>query len=176
MKTLDNKKQIVKDLVNDFKEASAIYLYDYTGINVAKDNALRNILNEQGVKYKAVKNTLLKRVFEELGISGLDENLVGATSVMIGETEDPMLPARLLVDFLKKNPEALATKAINFDGSIMPGSELAEIAKMPTREELLGQIVSMAMGPGANLVAILNGPGATIAGQLKALEEKLQQG
>lgn len=176
MKTLDNKKEIVENLVNEFKEASAIYLFDFTGLDVAKDNALRNILNTNKVKYKAVKNTLLKRVLAELNVQGLDDNLIGSTSIMVGEIDDPMLPARLLVDFLKKNPNALTPKAVNFDGSVMAGSELENISKMPTRVELLGQIVSMAMGPGANLVAILNGPGSTIAGQLKSLEEKLQQG
>lgn len=175
MKTTENKQLTVDKLASEFEGASAIYLLNYQGMTVAKDNALRNNLRKKGVKYRAVKNTLLERVLDKMGIKGLEANLVGATSIMIGSTEDPMLPARELVEFHKANPDFLSAKAISMDGNILPGSELVNVSKMPGRKELLGQIASMILGPGASLVAIIKGPGSTIASQLKALEEKLEK-
>lgn len=175
MKTLADKQTTVDTLFKEFDGAAAIYLINYQGITVEKDNALRMNLRGKGIVYRAVKNTVLKRVLEKMGVSGLDQFLEGATSVMIGQTEDPMMPARELVDFHKANPDFLSSKCITLDGNVLPGSELDNVAKMPGRVELLGQIVSLALGPGATLVALVKGPGSTIAGQIKALEEKLEK-
>jgi large subunit ribosomal protein L10 len=167
------KVALVDSLVNDLQKAAAVYLLNFQGITVDKDNALRKNLRSKGIYYRAVKNTLLKIALEKIGVQGLDGYLTGSTSVMVGTAEDPMLPAREVVEFHKANPDFLAVKGINLDGSALPGAEVENLAKMPGKQELLAQIVSIALTPGANLVALLKGPGSTIAGQLKALEEKL---
>jgi|ADurb_Total_1213_FD_contig_101_238942_length_1473_multi_3_in_0_out_0_2 large subunit ribosomal protein L10 len=175
MKAVVKKQATVEALAGEFQEAMAVYLLNYQGLTVEKDNALRKAMRAKGVKYRAVKNTLLKRVLEKMGVTGMDEYLIGATSVMIGTAEDPMQPAREIVDFHKANPGFLSVKGISLDGSAMAGSEVENLSKMPGKKELLGQIVSIVLGPGANLVALFKGPGSTIAGQVKALEEKLEK-
>ena len=168
------KQEKVNTLAKEFETASAIYLLDFERITVAQDNALRMNLRKKGVAYRAVKNRLIKEAFKKANISGLDSYLRGATSFMLGTAEDPMLPAREVVDFHKANPDILKPKGISLDGSSMQGSELENLAKMPGKTEILGQVVSLMLSPGANLIALIKGPGSKIAGQIKALEEKLE--
>lgn len=172
--TLETKKQVVETLVSEIKESGAIYLVDYTGIPVVDDNAFRQELNTKGIKYKAVKNTLLKRALAECGVEGLDDQLQGVTAVAFGGQEAPNAPAKEFVALLKDKPEIVTIKAISLDGNVMGGDALTDVSKMPGREELIASIISIAMGPGANLAAQIAGPGATLAGQVKALEDKLE--
>src|SRR5574344_1912546 len=76
-KTVLKKQQTVEKVVAACKGATSVYLFNYQGIPVSKDSELRNQLNAKGVKYFAVKNTLLKRVLEQLGVKGLDDQLFG---------------------------------------------------------------------------------------------------
>ena len=175
MGTLTEKQAILQEIVEDIKKSSAIYLIEYKGITVDKDNAFRKNLTTKNIKYKVVKNTILKKAFDECEITGLDEYLKNSTSIMFGDTESPMLPAKELVAFHKENKDLLEVKAINMDGEILGGDKLEDVSKMPGREELIGQIVQIILGPGSNLVNVLKGPASTIAGQIKALEEKLEK-
>ena len=91
MKAVVKKQQTVDALVESFNGATAVYLLNYQGMTVEKDNALRKALASKGVKYHAVKNTLLKRVLAALKVEGLDDLLTGATSVMVGFEEPRFL-------------------------------------------------------------------------------------
>lgn len=164
MKAVTKKQATVDALVKEFQGASTIYLVNFEKVTVEKDNALRKKLRSKGVKYRAVKNTLLKRVFDKLGYKGMDEAMFGATAVLIAPSEDPMLPAREIVDFQKDNADLMPAKSIYFEGDVMAGTHLGAIAKMPGRKDLLAQIV----------MAILS-PGGRIVGAVKALEEKLEK-
>lgn len=164
MKAVIKKQSTVEAFVKEFQGASTIYLVNFEKVTVGQDNALRKTLRTKGVKYRAVKNTLLKRVFDKLGYKGMDEAMVGATGVMIAPPDDPMLPAREIVEFQKTNADLMPAKSILFEGDVMAGDQLGSIAKMPGRKDLLAQIV----------MAILS-PGGRIVGAVKALEEKLEK-
>ena len=168
------KQEKVDSLAKEFETAAAIYLLDFERITVAQDNALRMNLRKKGVAYRAAKNRLIREAFKKASISGLDSYLKGATSFMLGTAEDPMLPAREVVEFHKASPDILKAKGISLDGTSMQGAELENLAKMPGKNEILGQVISLALSPGANLIALIKGPGSKIAGQIKALEEKLE--
>jgi large subunit ribosomal protein L10 len=164
MKAVIKKQSTVEALVKEFAGASSLYLVNFEKLTVVKDNALRKTLRQKGVKYRAVKNTLLKRVLEQIGIQGLEKHLIGATGVMISPTDDPMLPARELVEFYKANPDLMTVKVIRLEGEILAGSEIGNVAKMPGRKDLL-----------ANIVMTILSPGGKIVGAIKALEEKLEK-
>ena len=164
MKAVTKKQSKVDEIAKEFAGASSIYLVNFEKLTVGKDNALRMNLRKKGVRYRAVKNTLLVRVLEKLGIKGLEKYAVGATGVMIAPPDDPMLPAREIVEFQKTNPDLLGVKVIDLEGEILQGSELDTVAKMPTRTGLL-----------ANIVMMILGPGGRVAGAVKALEEKLEK-
>jgi large subunit ribosomal protein L10 len=170
---IEKKQGLVEEVHQDIENSSAIYLINFEGITVETDNEFRQNLNQKGIRYRAVKNTLLKRALEKSNIQGLDNYLVGTTAIMLGDNEDPMLPAKELVQFYKKNPDLLPVKGVSMEGDVIEGNKISDLAKMPGRQEMIAQIVSIALSPGANLVAILKGPGSTIASQLKTLVEKL---
>ncbi len=164
MKAVELKKQTVESIVESFNGAASVFLVNFEGVTVEKDNAFRRSLKAKGVKYRAVKNTLLKRVLEKLEIKGLDDALTGATSIMVGYSDDPLLPAREIEAFHKANPDILLSKSLFVDGEVKPGSEVANLAKIPDRKGMIAQVV-----------AIILGPGRTIAGQIKAVQEKLEE-
>lgn len=164
MKAVVKKQATVDALVKEFKGATTVYLVNFEKVTAGKDNSLRKKLKAKGVKYRAVKNTLLKRVFAELGYKGLDDAMIGATGVLVAPPEDPMLPAREIVEFQKENADLMNAKKILFEGDIMAGSEMVSISKMPGRKDLLAQIVMAILGPGGRIV-----------GAVKALEEKLEK-
>lgn len=174
MSALETKQKLVDEVAEEIKASTAVYILNFAGLTVAKDNALRKSLSSKNIRYRAVKNTLLKRALNDAGITGMDEILVGSSAIMLGDEEEPMAPAKEIVAFHKENPDFLAVKSISMDGELIPGDKVEDVSKMPGRTEMIGNIVSIALGPGAELVAILKGPGATLAGQIKALEEKLE--
>ena len=164
MKAVVKKQQKVDSIVKEFEGATSIFLLNYEKIPVELDNKLRKNLKSKGVKYVAVKNTLLKKVLEKMGVTGLDDALKGATSVMVGSADDPISPAREIEKFHKENPDFLVAKSLYLAGAVRPGSDVVELSKIPDRAGMLAQ-----------LVTIILGPGSTIAGQLKSLTEKLEK-
>jgi large subunit ribosomal protein L10 len=173
--TIDKKRSIVEELTDNLKGSKSVYLVNFGGIRVEKDNAFRKLLNSKKIPYQVAKNTLIKRALAEVGVKGLDSYLKGTTAVLFGGEEDPIMPAKELVDFCKLNPDVLSAKALNLDGEVIDGAQIGDVAKMPGRLQLIAMVVAMATGPGAKLVSIINGPGSTIAGQLEALVEKLEK-
>lgn len=173
--TRAKKDQIVARLVEAISASQAVYLVNYEGMKVEKDNALRKSLNLKKIPYIVAKNTLIKRALAECNVTGLDDLLKGVSAVILGDTVDPILPAKEIVAFLKDNNEALKVKSINLDGDIIKGEKIVDVSKMPGRKELIGQVVAALLGPGATLVGIFKGPGSTVAGQVKALVEKLEE-
>ena len=94
-KILEQKKQQVAQLAEDFKKANVGVLVNYEGITVEKDTKLRKQLREAGCEYKVVKNTLLSLAFQEAGIEGLEEHLHGATAIAYSENgyvDAPKIP------------------------------------------------------------------------------------
>jgi large subunit ribosomal protein L10 len=170
------KIELVDALAESLKASTGVYLADFTGIKVSVVTELRRDLRRKGITMRVAKNTLIKRAFQEAGIEGLDELLAGPSSLILADGDDPMAPAKLIVDFLKKQKEALKMKAVNIDGGIYPGEKLDDLAKMPGKRELQAQVISLAMGPSGKLLGLLKGPGSALASQIKALVERLESG
>jgi large subunit ribosomal protein L10 len=170
--TLQDKQSVVEALTADIQAASGVYLINYQGLKVELDNAFRKELNKKGIRYVVSKNTLIKRALANAGVTGLDKYLEGVSAVMLGQSDDPITPAKEIVAFLTENKNAITVKGVNIEGDVIDGAKIVDISKMPGRLELIGQIVSIAMGPGANLVAILKGPGSNVAGAVKSIADK----
>lgn len=175
-KAVTKKSEVIAELEASFKVAMGIYITDFSRIRVETVTALRASLAKKGMKMKVAKNTLIKRALDGAGIKGLEKHLVGPTAVIMSDDQDPMAPAKALVEFYKANEGFMGVKAVSIDGSTFPGSQIAAIAKMPGKRELQASIITLALGPGAKIAGIIKGPGAQIAGQVKALVEKLEGG
>lgn len=152
-KVLEQKKQIVADLVETLKSAQAGVLVDYRGITVEQDTQLRSKLREAGVDYKVVKNTLTRFAANEVGYQELDEQLNGPTALAISTT-DPVAPAKVISDFAK-DVEALEIKAGFLDGKVISIDEIKKLASTPSREVLIAKIMGSLNSPISSLVRTL---------------------
>ena len=175
-KAIDKKSQVVSELKESIQKSTGIYIADFSRITVESVTALRANLRKKGIGMKVAKNTLIRRALEESGIKGLEKHLVGPSALITADDQDPMAPAKALVDFHKANEGFMTVKIAHIDGAQYAGSRLADLAKMPGKRELQAGVVSLALGPGSQLLGLIKGPGSKIAGQIKAHIEKLEGG
>lgn len=178
---LEQKKQVVAQLVETLKSAQAGVLIDYRGITVEQDTQLRAKLREAGVEYKVVKNTLTRFAAKEVGFEALDEQLNGPTALAISTT-DAVAPAKVISDFAKE-VEALQIKAGFVDGKVISLDEVKTLASTPSREVLIAKIMGSLNAPISKLVRTLQalvdngvepaeiGAAAPVADEAPAAEE-----
>ena len=175
-KALVRKTKTASDLEASLKTTTGVYIADFSRVTVQTVTALRTSLRKKGIRMKVAKNSLIKRALGTAGIKGLDAHLKGPTAVILADDQDPMAPAKALVEFHKANEGLLPVKIVSIDGAAYPGNQLAALAKMPGKRELQAGVISLALGPGQKIVSIIKGPGSTLAGQIKAQIEKLEGG
>ncbi len=123
---------------------------------------------------KVVKNTLAKKALEsapeEMGYAGLYDSLKGPTAIMF--TTVANAPARIIEEFRKSN-EMPVIKAAYIDTAVYVGDDkLKELAALKSKEELIGEVISLLQSPAKNVISALNSAGSTLSGLLKALEER----
>ena len=154
MAKVELKQPVVQAIADDIKGATSVVLVDYRGLTVAQDTELRKQLREAGVVYKVCKNTMMKRAFEGTEFAALDDHLEGPSAIAISK-EDATAPARILSKFAK-DAKALELKAGVVEGELYDSAALAELAKVPSREELLSKLLGSLQSPITNLARVLN--------------------
>lgn len=141
---LKQKEEEVKALAEKLKNAKIILLTDYRGINVADVTALRTNLRDAKAEYKVIKNNIIKRALDSNGESGLDSLLEGPTALMMSE-EDYLEPLKAIYKFSKDN-EFYKIKGGIVEGKVLTQEELITLAKLPSRQELLGMLAGALLG------------------------------
>ncbi|HEY9576212.1 MAG TPA: 50S ribosomal protein L10 [Pseudobacillus sp.] len=145
---IEQKKQLVNDIADKFKNSASTVIVDYRGLTVSQVTELRKQLREAGVEFKVYKNTLTRRAAETAEISGLDEFLTGPNAIAFS-TEDVIAPAKILNSFAKAN-EALEIKAGVLEGNLVTAEEVKALAELPSREGLLSMLLSVLQAPMRN--------------------------
>ena len=154
---LETKAAQVAETVELLKATQTGIIVDYRGLNVAEDTELRNKLREANVKYFVIKNKILQRAVDEIGLTGLEEVLHGPTALAVS-AEDAVAPAKVLADFAKGN-EKLEIKGGFMDGSVMSLDEVKTLAATPNFETLIAKMMGSLQSPISGLARLL----ATIA-------------
>jgi large subunit ribosomal protein L10 len=139
------KIEILRDTQERIRDVRGLYLADFSGMSVEKLSMLRKNCREQGVQFRVIKNTLLKRAFNERGITELDPFLDGPTGLVFSP-DNEMSPARILADFAKAH-ERPRLKAAVVDGRLFDEKAIAVLATLPSREILLSQVLSVFIAP-----------------------------
>lgn len=172
MATLEEKKETVDQMVAQLEDAPAIYLTDFTGLTVAETNELRSRFREEGVDYTVCKNTLLEMALERVGgYEGLVEYLHGPTAVAF--TEDPAAPAQVMEEFLEENDsEKPSFKAAVVEGDLYDTDEFDTLAALKSKDELIGEIVTLLQSPIRTVVGAVSSQG----GRLTALVQSIGEG
>ena len=154
MAKVELKQPVVQAIAEDVKDATSVVLVDYRGLTVAEDTEMRKQLREAGVVYKVCKNTMMKRAFEGTDFAQLDEYLEGPNAIAISK-EDATAPARILYKFAQDAP-ALELKGGVVEGTAYDVAGISELAKIPSRDELLSKLLGSLQSPITNFARVIN--------------------
>jgi large subunit ribosomal protein L10 len=153
-KTRDQKKEMVSILENISKESKSVVFVNFTKLLVKDETALRNKLRENGLSYKVVKKTLLKKGFGNSSVSGEMPDLPGMMAIAYGD--DLIAPAREVYDFQKTRKDNVAIVGGVFEGKYMTKEEMMSIATIPSTQVLYGQFVNLINTPIQQFVTALS--------------------
>lgn len=167
MLNFEEKGKAVAEIKEKFQNASGVVLADYRGLTVAQVTDLRNKMRAAGVEYKVLKNTLVKRATDELGVEGLDVYLNGPNAFAF--CEDPVAPAKVLTEFARVNRlRTLQIRAGVLEGKVIGPEGVRALADLPSREVLLSMVLRGMQAPLSGMANVLQGP---IQKMCYALEE-----
>ena len=154
-KVLESKKAVVTTLSGKIKEATSVVFVDYKGITVAQDTELRKQFREAGVEYTVVKNTLTRFAAKNNGYD-FDEVLNGTTA-MASTTGDPIAPARIVCEFVKKNKlKTLNIKGGVVEGSVLSADQLNGFGELPSKNALVASVLGTFLAPISSLAFVLD--------------------
>lgn len=150
----DAKKVIVEEIKEKIKSAKTLTFVDYRGLTAVEDTALRAAFRKAEAEYKVYKNRLLLRALEELGMTGYESILEGTTAVAFGY-KDEVSTAKILVDTIKN------TKKMQLKGGILDGKQIdvamvETLAKIPSKEVLITQLLYVLQSPVRGLAIALD--------------------
>ena len=154
MAKVELKKPIVEEISAAIKDAQSVVLVDHRGLTVEQDTELRKQLREAGISYRVYKNTMMNFAFKGTDCEALLPYLEGPSAVAIS-TEDATAPARVLCKFAK-TAEALEVKGGIVEGIAYDADGIKEVAKIPSREELLSKLLGSIQSPITNFARVMN--------------------
>ena len=151
---LEAKKQVVEDIKAKINESKSVVLVDYKGLTVAEDTTLRNEFRKANVQYKVLKNTLVRKAFNDLGINSFDADLNGTTAVAFGADETSA--SKVVIDNAKKFSDKLSAKSAFVEGKYVDKKGVEALASIPSREALVATLAGTLQSLIGGLAVALN--------------------
>ena len=148
------KKQIVEDIKAKIQASKSIILIDYKGLTVAEDTAFRSKMRASNTEYKVLKNTLLKKAFNELNVTDFDSDLNGPTAVAFGHDETSA--AKVACDMCKDTNDKISLKSAFVDNSYVDKDGVKALASIPSKEVLVAKLAGALSGIVRGLAVALN--------------------
>lgn len=168
----DKKVADVAEIKERIEKSQVVIMSKYIGINAAQATSLRSKLRGGNVEYKVYKNTLGKRALDELGLGAAAEYLQGPTAWAF--CEDPVSPAKVLKEFNKDVPLVEMNGGI-LDGKAVSKSQLEALADLPSREQLIAQVVGVLAAPMRNAVGVLSAVPRDFVNVIEAIKKKKEE-
>ena len=153
-KIIAQKEQEVNELAEKIKASKIVLLTDYRGITVDSVTNLRADLRKANSEYKVIKNNITRRALEKCEYTGLEDLLEGPTAVIIN-SEDYLDTAKTIYEFTKEN-EFYKIKGGIIEGKAMTTEEIVTLAKLPSKETLIGMLAGALLGNISKLAVALN--------------------
>jgi large subunit ribosomal protein L10 len=150
---MEDKQAVVTEVAAQVAKAQAIVLAEYRGLEVGSMTELRRRARRSGVYLRVLKNTLARRAVKDTPFSKLAESMTGP--LIYGISSDPVAPAKVMNEFAKGN-EKLVIRAGAMPNAVISAKEVAALASMPSREELLSKLMGTMQAPIAQFVRTLN--------------------
>ena len=170
--TREEKSQVIEELTAQLADNSNIYLADISGLNATSTSDLRRACFKANVRLSVVKNTLFEKAMDasDKDFGDLSSVLKGNTSVMYSETGNA--PAKVIKAFRKKSDKPLLKGAFIEEAVYLGDDQLDALVEIKSREELIGEIITLLQSPAKNVVSALQSGGGKLSGILKTLSEK----
>lgn len=156
------KKAVVEEIKGKINASKSVVLVNYNKLTVLEVTALRNKFRDASCEYKVYKNTLVRKAFDELGVTDFDNDLNGTTAFVF--CPDETSGCSLLAKAVKENPaleEKVVPKSAYVSGAYVDKAGIKKLASIPSREVLIAKMLGCLQAPIANLAYVLN----AIAGQ-----------
>jgi large subunit ribosomal protein L10 len=169
----EEKAAAVSDLRGRFQRATVTLLASSQGLSVGKVQQLRRALRQAGGEYKVAKNTLARRAVQETAAARLETLLEGATGLVFGYA-DPVAVAKALVRFAEDN-EKLSIKAGVLDRELLAPAAVTALAKLPSREVLLGMLLGVMQAPATQLLRTMQEPSARLTRLVDQVRARLDE-
>ena len=166
------KNLMIEDVRKKLAGVGDALLVSVVGLDAGKTQSLRQKLRKKNISLMVVKNSLARRAMEGTPLAAAFEQAEGSLAVVWGGTDIVSLAKEVAALADDKTMAPFEARGGIVEGEKIGAAEVKEVAKWPSREEVLSKIVGLILGPGAQLAAILGGPGGTLAGQLKTLADK----
>ncbi len=167
---ISQKEKLVERLSKQLADAEITVLVDYKGLTVLQVTELRAKLREAGVQMEVVKNTLMRLASKGTGSEVLIDLYKGPNAIVVSQN-DPVAPAKILVDFAKDN-QKLEIKGAALGGKLLSAEEITQLAKMPSKEEMLAKLVYTINAVPTNLVNVLSGVPRAFVNVLNAVKDQ----
>ncbi len=168
----EEKTAVIAELAERLSSASLGVVTEYRGLTVAQLNRLRRELQAAGASYRVSKNTLTRRAIKETAFAKLHDLLRGPTG-LVTTTKDPVAVAKVLVKFAEQHDKLKINGGV-LDGEALPASGVSALAKLPSREVLMAQLLGLLQAPAAQLLRTIQEPGASLVRLLGAIEKSKQ--
>lgn len=153
-KIIAQKEKEVNELADKIKAAKIVLLTDYRGITVDSVTGLRADLRKSNTEYRVIKNNITRRALEKCEYTGLEDLLEGPTAVIMNN-EDYLDTAKTIYEFTKAN-DFYKIKGGIIDGKVMTTEEIVTLAKLPSKETLIGMLAGALLGNISKLAVAIN--------------------
>ena len=168
------KEQVIAAIKANIAECPNFYIVDIAGLNAEDTANLRRDCFNEGIKLSVVKNTLFAKAIAKTGIEELNNLLPvleGNSAIMFAE--GPAVPAKLIKKYNKAgNEKPLLKGAYVQECAFVGADKLDELVSIKSKEDLIGDIITLLQSPARNVISALQNAGGTIAGLVKTLSEK----
>ena len=169
---LEQKQEVVAEIAAQLGNAQALIVAEYRGLNVESVTGLRASARKSGVYLRVLKNSLARRAVQGTPFEKLAEQMSGP--LMYGIAQDPVAGAKVLAEFAKTN-EFFVIKAGAMPNSVMSAKEVAALALLPSRDELLAKLMGTMQAPVAKLVRTMNEVPGKFARALAAVRDQKEK-
>lgn len=168
------KQPIVDEIKEQIQNAQSVVVVEYTGLTVQEVTQLRNDYRNAGVDYKVYKNTMVNLALKDLGYEGYEEILNGPNAFVFSN-EDMVQGPKITDKFSAQHEAKFNIKAGFMDGNVMTADEVVQLSKLPSKEELLAQVLRALQGPISGLANVCQGTIRSAVYALNAVKEKKQE-
>ena len=166
------KRETIDSLVELLKKSDAVFITEYRGLTVKKISVCRKNIRQAGGEMKVCKNTLMRIALSECGMIQAPDFDFGPNGYVLSYG-DAAAVAKAIRDFSKeKGNEALVVKGAILDGKLLTKEQVFALADLPSREQLLAQVVGTIAGPLRGLVTVLSGPARGLVTCLNQIKDK----